>query len=154
MHRIGGLEKADGTGNISYDPANHERMVHLRADKVAGIEVPDVEVEGDADADLLVLGWGSTWGAIGTAVSRARAAGHRVARAHLTHLNPLPANLGDVLAGRRRVLVPEMNLGQLTMVVRARYLVDAEVLSKVAGQPFTGAEVEARIMTVLEELRG
>ncbi|HUF32642.1 MAG TPA: 2-oxoacid:acceptor oxidoreductase subunit alpha [Acidimicrobiales bacterium] len=154
MHRIGGLEKADGTGNISYDPANHERMVHLRAAKIAGIDVPPVEVEGDPDADLLVLGWGSTWGAISTAVNRAREAGHRVARAHLTHLNPLPANLGEVLAGRRRILVPEMNLGQLTMLVRARYLVDAEVLSKVAGQPFTGAEVEARIMDILEELRG
>jgi 2-oxoglutarate/2-oxoacid ferredoxin oxidoreductase subunit alpha len=154
MHRIGGLEKADGTGNISYDPANHERMTQLRAAKVAGIEVPPVEVEGDPDADLLVLGWGSTWGAIGAAVTRVRRAGHRVARAHLTHLNPLPANLGEVLAGRRRILVPEMNLGQLTMVVRARYLVDAEVMPKVAGQPFTGGEIEARLLDVLEELRG
>jgi 2-oxoglutarate/2-oxoacid ferredoxin oxidoreductase subunit alpha len=154
MHRIGGLEKADGPGNISYDPANHGRMVELRAAKVAGIaaEVPPVAVEGDPDADVLVLGWGSTWGAIASAVGRVRSDGHEVARAHLTWLNPLPADLGDVLRRYRRILVPEMNLGQLTRLVRAEYLVDAECLPKVTGQPFTAAEIETRLIELLEEV--
>ncbi len=154
MHRIGGLEKADGTGNIDYDPENHERMVHLRAAKVAGIakDIPPVEVEGDLDAELLVLGWGSTWGAIGTAARRARAAGHKVAHASLVHLNPFPPNLGEVLRRHRKVLVPEMNLGQLSRLVRAEFLVDAEVVSKVQGQPFTAGELEARILTALADL--
>jgi 2-oxoglutarate ferredoxin oxidoreductase subunit alpha len=154
MHRIGGIEKQDGSGNISYEPANHERMVHLRADKVAGIvrDIPPVEVEGDADADVLVLGWGSTWGAIGASVDAVRATGRKVARAHITHVNPLPADLGDVLGRYRKVLIPEMNLGQLTMLVRARYLVDAECIAKVQGQPFTSSELEARIVTALEEV--
>jgi 2-oxoglutarate ferredoxin oxidoreductase subunit alpha len=151
MHRIGGIEKEDGSGNISYDPANHERMVHVRRDKILGItrDIPPTEVEGDADADLLVLGWGSTWGAIGAAVDTVRAEGHKVARAHLTHLHPLPADLGDILGRFRKVLVPEMNLGQLTRVVRAEYLVDATCISKVQGQPFTGAELAAAVLTTL-----
>ena len=112
-------------------------MVHLRAAKVAGIanDIPPVEVEGDADAELLVLGWGSTWGAIGAAVRRVRARGLKVAHAHLVHLNPFPANLGEVLRRYPKVLVPEMNLGQLCRMVRAEYLVDARSLSKVQGQP-------------------
>jgi 2-oxoglutarate/2-oxoacid ferredoxin oxidoreductase subunit alpha len=154
MHRIGGIEKADGTGDISYDPANHERMVHLRQAKIAGIgkTLPPLEVEGDADADLLVLGWGSTWGAIATACNRVRSAGHRVAWAHLVHLNPFPSNLGEVLAGRRQILVPELNLGQLTQLIRAEFLVDAEVMSKVQGLPFTAAEIEERLLATLPEL--
>jgi len=149
MHRIGGIEKEDGSGNISYDPANHERMVHLRADKVAGIaaDIPPVEVEGDVDdAEILVLGWGSTWGAIGGAVDRCRARGAKVARAHLVHLNPFPRNLGEILRRYPRVLVPEMNLGQLVKMVRADYLVDARSVTKVRGVPFTAGELEAAIL--------
>ncbi len=152
MHRIGGIEKEDGSGNISYDPANHERMVHLRADKVAGIagDIPAVSVEGDIDdAEILVLGWGSTWGAIGGAVDRCRARGEKVARAHLVHLNPFPSNLGDVLRRYPRILVPEMNLGQLSKMVRAEYLVDARSVTKVQGVPFTAGELEAAILKEL-----
>jgi len=152
MHRIGGIEKEDGTGNISYDPANHERMVHLRADKVAGIagDIPLLEVEGDVDdAGLLVLGWGSTWGAIGGAVDRCRARGAKVARAHLVHLNPFPRNLGDVIRRYPRVLVPEMNLGQLVKMVRADFLVDARSVTKVRGVPFTAGELEAAMLKEL-----
>jgi 2-oxoglutarate/2-oxoacid ferredoxin oxidoreductase subunit alpha len=155
MHRIGGIEKEDGSGNISYDPANHEHMVHVRAAKVAGVarSIPDVTVEGDPDADLLVLGWGSTWGAIGAAVQAVREAGHRVARAHLVHLNPFPSNLGEVLGRYRRILVPELNTGQLTKLVRAEFLVPAEVQSKVQGQPFTAGEIQTRIEEVLKEMQ-
>ncbi|MBA2416958.1 MAG: 2-oxoglutarate ferredoxin oxidoreductase subunit alpha, partial [Geodermatophilaceae bacterium] len=154
MHRVGGIEKADGSGNISYDPRNHEKMVHLRADKVAGIarDYPATEVDGDDDAAVLVLGWGSTWGAIGAAVKQLRADGHKVARCHLTHLFPLPADLGDVLRRFERVLVPEMNLGQLSRLVRAEYLVDATAISKVQGLPFTGGEIEAHLIDALTAL--
>ena len=148
MHRIGGIEKQDGTGNISYDPANHERMVELRAAKVAGIanDIPDLVVEGDVDdAELLVLGWGSTWGAIDGAVNRARNGGLKVASAHLTHLNPFPSNLGDVVKRYPRVIIPEMNLGQLSLLVRGQFLVDARSISKVRGEPFTAGELEQAI---------
>ncbi|MBW8826590.1 MAG: 2-oxoglutarate ferredoxin oxidoreductase subunit alpha, partial [Acidobacteria bacterium] len=153
-HRIGGIEKEDGSGNISYEPGNHERMIRLRAAKIAGIAktIAPLEVEGDADADLLVLGWGSTWGAIGAAVDTVRSEGHRVARAHLVHLNPMPANLGEILKGRKKILVPEMNLGQLTKLVRAEFLVDATCISKVQGQPFTGGELSAHILDALKEI--
>jgi 2-oxoglutarate ferredoxin oxidoreductase subunit alpha len=153
MHRIGGLEKADGSGNVSYDPANHDHMVRVRAAKVAGIasDVPEVELEGDDDADLLVVGWGSTWGAIGGAVDRCHVRGLKVARIHLTHLNPLPRNLGDVLRRFDKVLVPEMNLGQLSRILRAEYLVDAQSLSKVRGAPFTAGEIERAIIEALED---
>jgi 2-oxoglutarate/2-oxoacid ferredoxin oxidoreductase subunit alpha len=152
MHRIGGIEKEDGSGNISYDPANHGRMVAVRAAKVAGIaaSIPPVEVTGDADADLLVLGWGSTWGAIATAVERVRADGHKVAQVHLRHLNPFPPNLGEVLGRYRTVLVPEMNLGQLSRLVRAEFLVDARSINKVEGTPFTAAELHAAIMGAIQ----
>jgi 2-oxoglutarate ferredoxin oxidoreductase subunit alpha len=128
-------------------------MVHLRADKIAGIarDYPATEVEGDDDAGVLVLGWGSTWGSIGAAVKQLRADGHKLARCHLTHLFPLPDDLGDVLRRFERVLVPEMNLGQLSRLVRAEYLVDATPISKVQGLPFTGGEIEGH---VLEELAG
>ncbi len=153
MHRIGGLEKADGSGNVSYDPANHDTMVRLRAAKIAGIaaDIPDVEVEGDPDAKLLVVGWGSTWGAIGGAIDRCAVRDLPVARIHLTHLNPLPANLGEVLRRYEQVLVPEMNLGQLSKVLRAEYLVDAKSLSKVRGAPFTAGEIERAIISALED---
>jgi 2-oxoglutarate ferredoxin oxidoreductase subunit alpha len=152
MHRIGGLEKEDGTGNVSYDPVNHERMVHIRAAKVAKIvdDIPEVGVEGDVDdAEILVIGWGSTWGAIDGAVARVRARGRKVAKAHLTHLNPFPRNLGDVVRRYPRVLVPEMNLGQLAKLLRADFLVDAKSATNVKGVPFTAAELEAAILNAL-----
>ena len=153
-HRIGGIEKADGSGNISYEPANHERMVHLRADKIAGIanDIPLVAVEGDVDdAELLVVGWGSTWGAIDGAVNRCRERGHKVAHAHLVHLNPFPANLGEVLHRYPRVVVPEMNLGQLSRLLRAEYLVDAHSVTKVQGVPFSAGELEAAFLKEMGE---
>jgi 2-oxoglutarate/2-oxoacid ferredoxin oxidoreductase subunit alpha len=151
QHRIGGIEKEDGSGNISYDPANHEKMVRLRAGKIAGIakDIPEAVVEGDADADLLVLGWGSTWGAIHSALERVRRAGHKVAWVHLVHLNPLPSNLGAVLKAHPRVLVPELNLGQLARLVRAEFLVDAVSCTKIQGVPFTALEVETAILNTL-----
>jgi 2-oxoglutarate/2-oxoacid ferredoxin oxidoreductase subunit alpha len=145
-HRIGGLEKQDGTGAISYDGANHQRMTELRAAKVAGVDVPDLVVEGDADADLLVLGWGSSYGAIRAGVRRAREGGVRVAVAHIHHLNPLPANTGEVLRAYERVLLPEMNSGQLAKVLRAEYLVDVESYAKVRAQPLFAAEIEQEIL--------
>ena len=156
MHRIGGIEKEDGSGNVSYDPENHEHMVRLRNDRIASIPVPEAELEegsGD-DADLLVVGWGSTWGAITGAVRRVRVAGGRVDHVHLTHLNPLPANLGDLLRSYQRVLVPELNLGQLVRILRAEYLVDAQSLSKVKGQPFTAGEIQFAITEALDGLAG
>ncbi len=141
-HRIGGLEKADGRGTISYDPDNHDRMTRLRRAKIDGIPVPDIQVDDPSGAaEVLVLGWGSSFGPIGAACRRVRAAGLDVAQAHVRHLNPLPANLGDVLRGYRRVIVPEMNLGQLAMLLRAKYLVDAHSYTKVAGLPFQAEEL-------------
>jgi 2-oxoglutarate ferredoxin oxidoreductase subunit alpha len=147
QHRIGGLEKADRTGNISYDGANHERMTELRAAKVAGIadELPPLEVDDEEGARLLVLGWGSSEGPIRAAVRRARLSGHKVASAQLRHLNPLPTNTGDVLRAYDRVLIPEMNTGQLAQVLRARFLVDIESLTKVQGLPLFTGEIEAAI---------
>jgi 2-oxoglutarate ferredoxin oxidoreductase subunit alpha len=152
-HRIGGLEKADGTGNISYDPDNHDRMVNLRAAKVAGIakDIPPLEVDHQDGSRLLVLGWGSTYGPIGAAVRRVRASGARVSVAHLRHLNPFPANLGEVLGNYDKVLIPEMNLGQLRMLVRARYLVDAVGYNKVRGLPFKAEELADAIIGLLDE---
>jgi len=151
MHRIGGLEKEDGSGNISYDAQNHERMVQIRAAKVAGIakDIPEVVVDGLDDAELLVLGWGSTWGAIDGAVNRVRHKGRKVAKAHLTHLNPFPRNLGDVLRRVPNVLVPEMNLGQLSRLLRAEYLVDVKSVTQVRGVPFTAGELESAILDTL-----
>ncbi|MFV0462623.1 MAG: 2-oxoacid:acceptor oxidoreductase subunit alpha [Nostocoides sp.] len=149
-HRIGGIEKADITGNISYDPDNHGRMVALRAAKVAGMAatIAPVEVDDpDGDADLLVLGWGSTYGPIASAVRDARAQGIRVARAHLRHLNPFPANLAEVLRRYDRVLVPEMNTGQLALLLRATYLKAVQSHTAVRGLPFTTAELLAAIET-------
>jgi len=148
-HRIGGLEKADKTGAISYDPANHDFMVRTRAARIANIPVPDVEVDDpDGSARVLVLGWGSTYGPIGAACRGLRQRGMAIAQAHLRYLSPLPANLGEVLARYKRVVIPEMNLGQLAQVIRARYLVDAISYNKVRGLPFTAAELE----TMLEEV--
>ncbi len=146
-HRIGGLEKSDITGNVSYSGENHDRMVRLRAEKVDRIadDIPDVQVHGPQQGDLLVLGWGSTYGAIRTAVERAQANNVSVAHAHLRHMNPFPKNLGDVLSGFDRVLIPELNLGQLALLIRSRYLVDAVSLNKVTGRPLLIREVEAKI---------
>jgi 2-oxoglutarate ferredoxin oxidoreductase subunit alpha len=151
-HRIGGLEKQDGSGNISYDPDNHARMIHLRAEKVARIagEVPPLAVDGDESGELLVLGWGSTQGAILGGVRRAREQGLKVSRAHLRWLNPLPSNLGEVLARFERVLVPELNLGQLALLLRARYLKDVISYPKVQGKPFFRQEIYDRIRQLLE----
>ena len=152
MHRIGGIEKQDGTGNVNYEPANHELMTHIRADKVARIanDIPQVVVDGDADAEVLVLGWGSTWGPISEAVRRVRASGAKVAHAHLAHLNPFPSNLGEVLARYPKLLVPEMNLGQLSRLVRAEFLADAQSLTKVQGLPFSATEIENTIVEMID----
>ncbi len=151
-HRIGGLEKADGSGNVSYDPLNHERMVHLRAAKIDGIarDIAPIEVDDESgDAEVLVVGWGSTFGAIAAGVRRVRARGKKVAHAHLVHLNPFPANLGEVVGRYRHVLVPEVNLGQLSLLLRAEFLVDVQSLSKMQGVPFRAAEIETAIVDLL-----
>ncbi len=152
-HRIGGLEKEDGTGDISYDPENHERMTHLRAQKVARIAdtVPDLEVDDpDGDAELLVLGWGSTWGTIVATAARLRGAGRKVATAHLVHLNPLPSNVGEVVGSYADVVIPELNLGQLALLIRARFLVDARSYTKVQGQPLFVEDLEHEISKVMD----
>ena len=152
-HRIGGLEKADKTGDISYDPANHDFMVRTRAARIETIPVPAVEVEDpDGDARVLVLGWGSTYGPIGAACRGLRQRGLSVAQAHLRHLAPMPANLGEVLSRYDKVVVPEMNLGQLAHVIRAKYLVDAIGYNQVRGLPFTAAELETMLEEVLKNV--
>ena len=153
-HRIGGIEKEDGTGDISYDAQNHERMTQLRAAKVDGIarEIPPLEVDDpEGDAELLVLGWGSTYGAIRASARRVRERGMKVATAHLVHLNPFPADTGDVVRAYPRVLIPEVNLGHLALLIRGRFLVDARSYSKVQGVPLHLDELEAEIMRVMEE---
>ena len=151
-HRIGGIEKADGSGNISYDPDNHDLMVRTRAAKIEGIanSIPPIEVDDPTGhARLLVLGWGSTYGSIGAAVRRARRAGQDVAQAHLRHMNPFPANLGEVLRRYDKVLVPEINLGQLALLLRGKYLVDVISYNRVRGLPFRAAELAEAIEEVL-----
>ncbi|MEV0162873.1 2-oxoglutarate ferredoxin oxidoreductase subunit alpha [Nonomuraea fuscirosea] len=150
-HRIGGIEKADGTGNISYDPNNHDLMVRTRAAKIAGIDVPDLEVDDpDGDAKVLVIGWGSTYGPIAAAVRRIRRSGGKVAQTHLRHLNPLPANTGDVLKRYDKVLLPEINLGQLALLLRARFLVDVISYNRVRGLPFKAEELAGVIQDVID----
>jgi 2-oxoglutarate/2-oxoacid ferredoxin oxidoreductase subunit alpha len=150
-HRIGGLEKEDVTGNVSYDPQNHEKMVHLRAQKIAGIaaDIPEVKVMGPDKGRLLVLGWGSTHGCITSAVEKAQAKGASVASAHLRYLNPFPRNLGEVLRRYEKVLVPELNLGQLRFMIRGHFLVDAAGLNKVQGKPFKISEILGKIEEML-----
>jgi 2-oxoglutarate/2-oxoacid ferredoxin oxidoreductase subunit alpha len=151
-HRIGGIEKADGAGTISYDPDNHDKMVRLRQAKIDGIaaDIPPLEVDDpDGDARVLVLGWGSTYGSIGAAARRVRLAGGSVAQAHLRHLSPFPANLGDVLLGYDKVLVPEINLGQLALLLRGRYLTDVISYNRVRGLPFRAAELAGVIQDVI-----
>jgi 2-oxoglutarate/2-oxoacid ferredoxin oxidoreductase subunit alpha len=151
-HRIGGIEKADVAGTISYDPDNHDKMVRLRQAKIDGIaaDIGLLEVDDpDGDAKVLVLGWGSTFGSIGAAVRRIRLSGGKVAQAHLRHLSPFPANLGEVLAAYEKVLVPEINLGQLALVLRGRYLVDVISYNRVRGLPFRAAELAGVIQDVI-----
>jgi 2-oxoglutarate ferredoxin oxidoreductase subunit alpha len=150
-HRIGGLEKADGLGNVSYDPDNHHRMVVLRARKVAGIatDIPPLETFGVDEGDLLVVGWGSTYGVLRSAVERLLEEGRSVAHAHLRYLNPFPANTGEVLRRYRTVLVPEINLGQLAFVLRGTYLVDARGYNRVRGKPFRIVEVVDEVERIL-----
>ncbi|MGW0874370.1 2-oxoacid:acceptor oxidoreductase subunit alpha [Streptomyces sp. NPDC002740] len=149
-HRIGGIEKEDGTGNISYAPANHEFMVRVRQSKIDGIDVPDLEVDDPHEANTLVLGWGSTYGPITAAVRRLRAAGEAVAQAHLRHLNPFPRNLGAVLERYDKVVIPEMNLGQLATLVRAKYLVDARSYNQVNGMPFKAEQLAATLKEAID----
>lgn len=154
-HRIGGIEKQDVTGNVNYDPANHQHMINTRAAKIAGIasDIPLQSVHGDERGDLLVVGWGGTFGHITAAVDAARKKGQSVSSIHLRYLNPLPRNIGDVLKRFNKVLVPELNLGQLRMLLRSRFLVDAEGLNKVAGQPFREREISAKIDELLNSPR-
>jgi 2-oxoglutarate ferredoxin oxidoreductase subunit alpha len=152
-HRIGGLEKEDGSGNVSYDPENHDLMTRLRAQKVAGIaaDIPLLEVDDpDGQANTLVVGWGSTFGPIGAAVRRVRREGLSVAQAHFRYVNPMPRNTGELLRRYEKVLVPEMNLGQLLRLVRAEYLVDAVGFNRVRGQPFRSSELTDAIIALVE----
>jgi 2-oxoglutarate ferredoxin oxidoreductase subunit alpha len=152
-HRVGGLTKANVTGSVVYDPENHAEMVNMRAEKVNRIaeEIPPLDVDGAQEGEILVLGWGSTRGAITAATAELRQAGHAISRAHLRHMNPLPANLGEVLRRFRRVLVPELNEGQLAMLLRAHFLLPVESLTKVAGQPFKVSEIRSRVEQMLRE---
>jgi 2-oxoglutarate ferredoxin oxidoreductase subunit alpha len=150
-HRIGGIEKADGAGTISYDPDNHDKMVRLRQAKIDGIaaDIPPLSVDDPDSARVLVLGWGSTYGSIGAAVRQVRLAGGSVAQAHLRHLSPFPANLGDMLNAYDKVLVPEINLGQLALLLRGRYLTDVISYNRVRGLPFRAAELAGVIEEVI-----
>jgi 2-oxoglutarate ferredoxin oxidoreductase subunit alpha len=150
-HRVGGLEKQELTGNVSYDPMNHERMTIAREDKVRRIakDIPELVVDVEDGATVLVIGWGSTYHAITAGSRRARRAGHKVAFAHLRHLNPFPTNLGEVLRSYEKILIPEINRGQLSRLLRAEFLIDAESFSKVRGVPFKGAEIEDKIIEVV-----
>ncbi|QFU94127.1 2-oxoacid:acceptor oxidoreductase subunit alpha [Amycolatopsis sp. YIM 10] len=152
QHRIGGLEKADGTGHISYDPDNHDKMVRLRQAKIDGIDVPDLVVDDPSGgkARVLAIGWGSTYGPIGAACRRVRRQGLPIAQAHLRHLNPLPGNLGDILNSYDTVVLPEMNLGQLATVLRAKYLVDVHSYTKVAGLPFKAEELQGVFTDIIK----
>jgi 2-oxoglutarate ferredoxin oxidoreductase subunit alpha len=150
-HRVGGLEKQDVTGNINYEPLNHENMVRIRTAKVAAIvqDIPDIVPAGDQAGELLIVAWGSTHGAITAAINAQRAEGRKIGHVHLRHLNPLPANLGEVLKRYKKILVPELNMGQLLWVLRAKFLVDAIGLNKIQGRPFKQAELEQKIEEVL-----
>jgi 2-oxoglutarate ferredoxin oxidoreductase subunit alpha len=151
-HRIGGIEKQDVTGNINYEPLNHEHMVRTRAEKVAGIaqDIPEAVPEGDASGDLLIVAWGSTNGPITAAMNAQREKGRKIGHVHLRHLNPFPRNLGEVMKRYKKILVPEMNMGQLVMVLRAKYLVDAQSYGKIQGKPFKQSEIENKIEELLD----
>ena len=152
-HRVGGLEKDYLTGNVSYAPMNHEQMVRVRSRKIAGIvrDIPPTELNGPSEGDLLLLGWGSTYGSIESAARELQAEGKKVAHAHLRYLNPLPPDLGEMLQRFKKVLVPELNMGQLVRLIRAEYLVDAIGLNKIQGQPFKVSEIVRRANSLLEK---
>jgi 2-oxoglutarate ferredoxin oxidoreductase subunit alpha len=153
MHRIGGLEKEDGTGNVSYDPENHDTMSRIRAEKIARIahDVPSPFLDDEDDAQIVVVSWGGTWGASTAAVRRVRNRGHKIAHVHLRHMNPFPADLGDILKRYPKVFVPEINLGQLSKLLRAEFLVDARSYGKLFGVPFQAADLEQRILEMINE---
>ncbi len=150
-HRIGGIEKQDVTGNVNYEPLNHEKMVRIRAAKVEAIrqDIPDVVPTGDPEGDLLLVSWGSTFGSVAQAVNEQREKGRKIGHLHLRHLNPLPGNVGDVLKRYKKVLVPELNMGQLLWLLRAKFLVDAVGLNKIQGRPFKQSELEQKIEEML-----
>ena len=150
-HRVGGLEHEHGTGNVSYNPKNHELMTEIREEKLARIanDIPLAEVVGPDDADVLVVGWGSTFGAIRAGVMKLRDQGHKVGQVHLRHLNPLPADLGEILGRYRQVVVPEVNFGQLLQLLRARYLVDAKPIDQLRGRPFREGEMVEALSSFL-----
>ncbi len=150
MHRVGGLEKQDGTGSVSYDPENHEKMCHIRAQKVANVAkiIPPQEVFGPESGDLLVLSWGGTYGACHTAVATALENGSSVAHCHIRHMNPFPSDLGEIIGRYKQVLIPELNMGQLRMLIRDKYLVDAIGFNKVQGKPFSVGELVERIQSL------
>jgi 2-oxoglutarate ferredoxin oxidoreductase subunit alpha len=152
-HRIGGIEKQDITGNVSYDPENHMHMVKIRAEKVARIadDIPELEIFGESEGRLLVIGWGSTYGAITSAVEEMQALGKSVSSVHIRHLNPFPRNLGEILGRFDRVLVPELNMGQLAMLLRARFLVPAVSFPKVKGKPFKISELTSKMNELYED---
>jgi 2-oxoglutarate ferredoxin oxidoreductase subunit alpha len=152
-HRIGGIEKEAVTGNVSYDPRNHEYMTRMRAEKIEKIadDIPPTEIEGKKTGDLLLVGWGSTYGAIKTALEHKLDEGKSVSRIHITHLNPLPKDLGEILKGFKHVLIPEINAGQLVNVIRAKYMVPAIGFNKVQGLPFVSSEIEQKIDQILEK---
>ena len=151
-HRIGGIEKQDVTGNINYEPLNHEHMVRTRAEKVAGIaqDIPEIVPEGDKSGDLLIVAWGSTNGPITAAMNAQREKGRKIGHVHLRHLNPFPRNLGEVMKCYKKILVPEMNMGQLVMVLRAKFLMDAQSYGKIQGKPFKQSEIEDKIEELLD----
>jgi len=153
MHRVGGLEKEDGTGNVSYDPENHDQMTRIRAEKVARIahDVAPPYLDDEEGAEFLVLSWGGTWGASTAAVRRVRNRGHKIAHVHLRHMNPFPAGLGDIVRRYPKIFVPEINLGQLSRLIRAEYLVDARSYGKLYGVPFQAADLEQQILKMIEE---
>ena len=156
MHRLGGLEKEDGTGNVSYDPVNHQHMTDTRAAKVNRIaeRIPDQEVYGETSGDVLVISWGGTYGSCHTAVRTCRNAGHSVSHAHLRYLNPMPKNLGELMKGFNKVVVPELNTGQLRMLLRAKYLVDCIGVNKVQGKPFAVSELVEAIEEHVSTAKG
>ena len=154
VHRIGGLEKQDVTGNISYDPDNHQHMINTRAEKVARVaeDLPPIATLGERTGDVLVLGWGSPRGAITAAVLRLQKQGHKISAAFLRHLNPLPNDLEALMRGFRKVVLPELNKGQLAMILRSRFLIDVQSYSQVNGQPFRSEDIESYMTNVLKEI--